>query len=103
MVDIAARAEALVNVRRYEDAVEMCRRELAVAGHAVEVRLVLGRALMALHRDDEAEAEMQECIRRSSRCAEAFRILGEIAFRRDRHGIAAEYLGEAVRLAPDDI
>lgn len=81
----------------------MCRRELSTRPGAIEVRLVFGRALMALHRDDEAETEMNEVIRRSPRCAEAYRVLGELAFRRDQHQRAAEYLGEAVRLAPTDV
>jgi len=102
-VGLAARAEALVNGRRYEEAVSMCRRDLAVHPTDLELRLVLGRALMALHRDVEAESEMQECLRRSPRSAEAYRMLGELAFRRDRHSVAAEYLGEAARLQPDDM
>jgi tetratricopeptide (TPR) repeat protein len=99
---VAARAESLVKGRRYEEALALCHRELANRAGAIEVRLVFGRALMALHRDDEAEKEMQEVIRRSPRCAEAYRVLGELAFRRDQHEQASEYLGEAVRLAPTD-
>ena len=99
---VAARAESLVKGRRYEEALALCRRELAKRPSALEVRLVFGRALMALHRDDEAETEMNEVIRRSPRCAEGYRVLGELAFRRDQHERAAEFLGEAVRLAPTD-
>jgi tetratricopeptide (TPR) repeat protein len=99
---VAARAESLVKGRRYEEALALCRRELTNRPSALEVRLVFGRALMALHRDDEAETEMNEVIRRSPRCAEGYRVLGELAFRRDQHERAAEFLGEAVRLAPND-
>src|SRR5262249_22127768 len=97
---LAAKAEALVKGRRYEEAVQMCRRELESQPAAIEVRLVLGRALMALHRDREAETEMHEILRLRPRSAEAYRTLGELAFRRDQHLRAAEFLSEAARLAP---
>src|SRR5215831_16940173 len=103
MAEVANRAEALVNGRRYGDAVDLCRRGLATDANAIELRLLLGRALMALHRDDEAEAELQECLLRNSQCTEAYRMLGELAFRCDRHRVAAEYLREATRLCPDDM
>jgi tetratricopeptide (TPR) repeat protein len=99
---IAARADALIRGRRYEEAVALCLKDLATRPDVVEVRLSLGRALMALHRDQEAEGHLEEALRLRPRCAEAYRALGELMFRRDQHARAMELLTEATRLAPAD-
>jgi tetratricopeptide (TPR) repeat protein len=78
-----------------------------VCGEAVEndpdnlyLRLLRARALLALRNDGEAQKELAECVTRDPRCAEAFRLLGELGIRRDEAESAAVFLREALRLDP---
>lgn len=69
----------------------------------VEMRLLRARALLALRRDDDAQADLRDCLRRESSCAIAYRLLGEMCFRRDDFYSASVFLTEAVRLRPADV
>ncbi len=82
---------------------------VAVATHAIEddvddldMRLLRANALVALRRDQEAQADLQQCLRLRSRCALAYRLLGELCFRRDEYDSAVVFLREAARLDGDD-
>src|SRR5262249_42368668 len=44
----------------------------------------------------------KECLQQDPRCAEAYRMLGELAYRRDQNGWALELLRAATRLDPAD-
>src|SRR5690606_9649059 len=66
------------------------------------LRLLRARALLALRNDHEAQLELAECCRRDPRCAEAYRLLGELGVRRDEPESAAVFLREALRLDPRD-
>jgi len=57
---------------------------------------------MALRRDAEAQTEISECLRIEPGIAAAYRLLGELAARRDEIESAKIFLREAMRLDPDD-
>ena len=48
--ELTERAKLLISERRYQEAVRACRRALLVRPDQVEVRLLLGEALLALER-----------------------------------------------------
>ncbi len=66
------------------------------------MRLIRARALLSLRRDADAQADLQDCLQRKTRCAPAYRLLGELCFRRDDFSSAKVFLGEAARLEPSD-
>lgn len=68
----------------------------------VPLLLIRARALIALRRDLEAQADLRDIIRLDPQCGSAFRLLGELAARRDENGSAAIFFREALRLCPDD-
>ena len=52
--ELTERAKLLISERRYQDAVRACRRALLSQPGQIEIRLLLGEALLALERYDEA-------------------------------------------------
>jgi hypothetical protein len=60
------------------------------------------RAQIALRRDLDAQADLREIIRLDPQCSVAYRLLGELAARRDENESAAIFFREALRLDPDD-
>ena len=68
------------------------------------ISALLARARIAIdrRRDREAQADLREAIGLDPDCALAFRLLGEIAARNDRHDHAAMFFREALRLDPQD-
>jgi hypothetical protein len=60
------------------------------------------RAHIALRRDLDAQADLRDIIRLEPQCGIAYRLLGELAARRDENESAAIFFREAVRLDPDD-
>lgn len=64
----------------------------------VELRLLLGRSLMALRRDAEAQSEVAQVLKLRPRCPEAYQLLGELAFRRDELNAAEIFFREALRI-----
>ena len=95
-------ASELYRQRNFPQVVATCRAELASSPDDVDLRILLARALMALRRDSEAQAEVSHCLRLRPRCAEAYQLLGELAFRRDELRAAEIFLREALRLNADD-
>ncbi len=100
--DGAARAKQLVSERKYQDAVRACRRLLLSRPDHVDVRVLLGQALLALGRHDEVRIEMQALLKRSPLVAPAHRLLGEAFLRARQTDNAAASLKEALRLDPED-
>src|SRR5262249_12113002 len=96
------RAERLLEGQCYEEAVAWCRQALDRGRASPRVRLVLGRALIALHREDEAVDEIRVHLQHNPRDPEAYRMLGEIAFREDRYPESRWLLQQALDLAPAD-
>lgn len=68
----------------------------------IPLLLIRARARMALRRDLDAQADLRDIIRLDPRCGLAYRLLGELAARRDENASAAVFFREALRLDPDD-
>ena len=68
----------------------------------VPLLLIRARAHIALRRDLDAQADLRDIIRLDSHCSMAFRLLGELAARRDENQSAATFFREALRLDPND-
>src|ERR1700704_1083073 len=64
--------------------------------------LIRARAQIALRRDLDAQADLRDIIRLDPRCGVGYRLLGELAARRDENAPAALFFREALRLDPDD-
>src|SRR5688572_30745002 len=68
----------------------------------VPLLLIRARAHIALRRDLDAQADLRDIIRLESNCSMAFRLLGELAARRDENQAATTFFREALRLDPGD-
>ncbi|MCU1278760.1 MAG: hypothetical protein JWM53_2306, partial [bacterium] len=64
--------------RRYDEAVEFCRFQLAGSPRCVTLRLWLARALALQGSTAAAAAQLRECLRIDPTCAEARAMLGEL-------------------------
>ncbi|HEY8432518.1 MAG TPA: tetratricopeptide repeat protein, partial [Sandaracinaceae bacterium] len=100
--ELTERAKLLISERRYQEAVRACRRALLSQPDQVEVRLLLGEALLALQRYDEVRVEMMALARKLPGRAEVHRILGEAYLRDHRPTQAIESLRRALELDPND-
>ncbi|MBA3538868.1 MAG: hypothetical protein H0T79_04510 [Deltaproteobacteria bacterium] len=69
---------------------------------AVQLLVFRARAHLALRRDLDAQADLRDIIRLDPECGLAYRLLGELAARRNENEPAAMFFREAIRLAPDD-
>lgn len=88
--------------RHHAEVVAVCAEALPAHPDCLELRLLHAKALLALRHDAEAQRELGQCLRQRARCPLAYRLLGELALRRDELGSAAIYLREALRLDPGD-
>lgn len=68
----------------------------------IELMVIRARAHIALRRDLDAQADLRDIIRLEPQCGLAYRLLGELAARRDENESAAIFFREALRLDPDD-
>jgi tetratricopeptide (TPR) repeat protein len=100
--ELTERAKLLISERRYQEAVRACRRALLSQPDEVEIRLLLGEALLALERYDEVRVEMMALARKAPMRAEVHRLLGEAYLRDGRQGPAVEALRKALELDPTD-
>ncbi len=92
----------LFSARHYPGVVAACQDAILDDPGNLHLRLLRARALMALRRDPEAQTEISECLRLEPRLGAAYRLLGELAARRDEVESAKIFLREALRLDPDD-
>lgn len=92
----------LYRARQYPGVAAVCAEAIETQPDNLYLRLLRARALLALRYDQEAQLELSECCRRDPRCAEAYRLLGELGVRRDEADSAAVFLREAIRLDPGD-
>ncbi|MBN8614910.1 MAG: tetratricopeptide repeat protein, partial [Deltaproteobacteria bacterium] len=98
---LAALKQAIAE-RRYDDAIRGARRLVLESDKHPEGRLLLGEALLAAGRNDEARVEMLALVRERPEEPAAHRLLGE-AYLRDRQlEPARASLRRAVELDPDD-
>ena len=68
----------------------------------IPLLLLRARAHIALRRDLEAQTDLREIIRLDPQCSVAYRLIGELAARRDENESAAIFFREALRLDPGD-
>jgi len=80
----------------------MCEDALEAEPECVPLLVMRARAHIALRRDLEAQADLRDIIRLDPQCGLAYRLLGELAARRDENDSAAIFFREALRLDPDD-
>lgn len=97
-----ATASELFEGRHYPGVVAMCTDALDDEPECVPILLMRARAHIALRRDLDAQADLRDVIRLDSQCALAYRLLGELAARRDENRSAAVFFREALRLDPGD-
>lgn len=80
----------------------MCCDALESEPECVPLLVIRARAHIALRRDLDAQADLRDIIRLDPQCGIAYRMLGELAARRDEHESASIFFREALRLDPDD-
>ncbi|HTJ45603.1 MAG TPA: tetratricopeptide repeat protein, partial [Kofleriaceae bacterium] len=100
--DFVSRGQALVEAGQYQEAVKVCRLGLLGRPTAVDGRVVLGLALLALKRYDEVLAEMRVALEMESGNASAHMLKGEALLRKGDAYAASDALMRARSLAPGD-
>jgi tetratricopeptide (TPR) repeat protein len=99
---VIAAAVELYRARHFPGVVAACGDALDQEPGCIELRLLRAKALLRLRRDVEAQLDLRDVIQREPKCAPAYRLLGELAARRDEHESARIFLREALRLDPHD-
>jgi hypothetical protein len=99
---VIAAASELFEARHFSGVVAMCTDALDDEPECLPLRLIRARAQIALRRDLEAQADLRDIVRLDPRCSAAYRLLGELAARRDENAAAAGLFREALRLDPGD-
>jgi hypothetical protein len=99
---VLAAAQELFEARHYPGVVALLSDALDCDPDSVPLLLLRARAHIALRRDLEAQADLRDIIRLDPQCALAYRLLGELAGRRDENDSAAIFFREALRLDPGD-
>jgi tetratricopeptide (TPR) repeat protein len=97
-----ATASELFEARHYPGVVALATDALDSEPDCVPLLLVRARAHIALRRDLEAQTDLRDIIRLDPQCGLAYRLLGELAARRDENESAAIFFREALRLDPTD-
>jgi tetratricopeptide (TPR) repeat protein len=99
---VIATAAELFEARHYPGVVAMITDALEDEPECVPLLLIRARAHIALRRTLDAQADLRDVIRIDAGCGTAFRLLGELAARRDENASAATFFREALRLNPGD-
>jgi len=99
---VLAAAQELFEARHYPGVVALVSESLECDPDSVPLLLLRARAHIALRLDLEAQADLPDIIRLDPQCALAYRLLGELAGRRDENDSAAIFFREALRLDPGD-
>lgn len=99
---VLATANELFEARHYPSVVALISDALEAEPEHVPLLIVRARAHFALRRDLEAQADLRDIIRLDPQCGAAYRMLGELAARRDEYESAAIFFREALRLSPGD-
>ena len=97
-----ATAKELFEARHYPTVVALASDALEDQPEHVPLLLLRARAHIALRRDLDAQADLRDIIRIDPQNGIAYRLLGELAARRDENQSAAIFFREALRLDPDD-
>jgi hypothetical protein len=99
---VIATASELFDCRHYPGVVAVCTDALESEPECVEMLVMRARAHIGLRRDLDAQADLRDIIRLDPQCGLAYRLLGELAARRDENESAGIFFREALRLDPDD-
>jgi len=99
---VLATANELFEARHFPGVVALVDDALEAEPEHVPLLLLRARANFALRRDLEAQGDLRDIIRLDPQCGTAYRMLGELAARRDEYESAGIFFREAVRLDPDD-
>jgi hypothetical protein len=99
---VIATAEELLDGRHYPSVVALVSDALENEPECIELLVIRARAHIALRRDLDAQGDLRDIIRLEPQCGLAYRMLGELAARRDENESAAIFFREAIRLQPDD-
>jgi tetratricopeptide (TPR) repeat protein len=99
---VIATANELFDARHFPGVVAMCSDALEDEPECVPLLVIRARAHIALRRDLDAQADLRDIIRLDPQCSLAYRLLGQLAARRNEHESAAIFFREALRLDPDD-
>jgi len=99
---VIATAGELFAARHFPGVVAMCNDALETEPDCVELMVIRARAHIALRRELDAQADLRDIIRLDPQCGTAYRLLGELAARRDENESAAIFFREAIRLDPED-
>ena len=99
---VIATAHELFEGRHFPSVVALASDALEHEPECVDLLVVRARAHIALRRDLDAQADLRDIIRLEPQCGLAYRLLGELAARRDENESAAIFFREALRLQPDD-
>lgn len=97
-----ATARELFECRHFPSVVAACTEALRSEPACVPLILLRAQAHVAMRRELDAQADLRAVIRLEPRCGLAYRLLGELAARRDEHESAAIFFREALRLDPGD-
>src|SRR5215468_6856874 len=100
-LEFIQRGKVLIVRRQFQEAVRVCRLGLLASPTAVEGRLVLGMALMALGRYDDVLAEMRVALELDASHPVASLLKGEALFYKGDHAQAEEVVERACRLDPN--
>ncbi len=99
---VIATATELFDCRHYPGVVAVCTDALEGEPECVELLVMRARAHIGLRRELDAQADLRDIIRLDPQCGLAYRLLGELAARRDENESAGIFFREALRLDPDD-
>ncbi|MDB4961685.1 MAG: hypothetical protein JWP01_1684 [Myxococcales bacterium] len=99
---VIATATELFEARHFPGVVAVCTDALESEPECVKLLVMRARAHIGLRRDLEAQADLRDIIRLDPQCGLAYRLLGELAARRDENESAAIFFREALRLEPTD-
>jgi tetratricopeptide (TPR) repeat protein len=97
-----ATAAELFESRHYPSVVAVVSNALEDEPDHVPLLLLRARARIALRRDLEAQADLRDVIRIDPKCSLAYRLLGQLAVRREENQSATNLFREALRLDPGD-
>jgi hypothetical protein len=99
---VIATASELFEARHYPSVIALISDALEAEPDHVPLLVLRARANIALRRDLEAQADLRDIIRLDPQCGTAYRLLGQLAARRDENESAAIFFREALRLDPGD-
>lgn len=97
------KAEALAQLERYEQAMELVEQAAKADSRALGPRLLKGRFFWIDGRFDEAEREFLAALEMDPNCTEAMTYLGLVLIQAGQYGRATEVLESALSFSPSDV